>query len=90
MPRLLHLLKDPTDRTALDVLAQQARDPSITLEIVLVHDAAIATRFPEPLPGTVFRLAEGGKPGASGSPYPAIDHSRLLELIFSADTVVSW
>jgi hypothetical protein len=26
----------------------------------------------------------------SGSPYPSITHSQLLDLIFAADTVVSW
>jgi hypothetical protein len=43
-----------------------------------------ASGLTDPLPGEVFHL-DGG-----GSPYPAIDHSRLLDLIFAADTVVTW
>jgi hypothetical protein len=82
--RVLHLIKDPDSRTALEVVAQQARDPEIEVSVVLLQRAAgLAT----PVPGTVVRLAEEN--GAE-SPYPAIGHSRLLELIFAADTVVTW
>jgi hypothetical protein len=83
MPRVLHLVKDPANRLAFDVLAAQARDPAIALAVVLLQDAAALA---EPLPGEVVRLGDG----ASGSPYPAIDHGRLLDLIFAADTVVTW
>ncbi len=86
MPHVLHLIKDPTNRAALDTLARQARDPSVSLSVVLLQDA---TRFTEPLPGKVFRLDEGRENGAS-SPYPTITHSHLLDLIFAADTVVTW
>ncbi len=85
MPRILHLIKDRANRTALEVLAAQARDPGNRLSVVLLQDAA---RLTEPIPGEVFRLAEGD--GQNGSPYPPIDHSRLLDLIFAADTVVTW
>ncbi len=85
MPRILHLIKDPANRTALEVVATQAREPENRLSIVLLQDAA---GFTGSLPGEVFRLAEGN--GHSASPYPAIDHSRLLDLIFAADTVVTW
>jgi hypothetical protein len=86
MPRVLHLIKDPSNRVAFDVLATQAQDPANRLSIVLMQRAAVLT---EPLPGEVFRLAEGPE-GRGVSPYRAIDHSGLLDLIFSADTVVSW
>jgi len=85
VPHILHLLKDPGNRTALDVLAAQARDPDNRLTVVLLQDAA---RVSDALPGEVYRLTEGN--GNPPSPYPAIDHARLLELIFTADTVVPW
>jgi len=85
VPHVLHLIKDRTNRVALDTVRRQAGDPSVTLSVVLLQEA---TRLTDPLPGQVFRLAEG--PDDDASPYPAIDHSRLLDLIFSADTVVSW
>jgi hypothetical protein len=82
MPHILHLVKDPANRTALQVLAAQARDPANRLSVVLIQAAEGLT---DPLPGDVFRLD-----GGAGSPYPTIDHSRLLDLIFAADTVVTW
>jgi hypothetical protein len=85
VPRLLHLIKDPANPMPFTVLAEQARDPANVLTVVLLQ-AAVVLR--EPLPGQVFRLATSGNGGAS--PYPAIDHARLLDLIFDADTVVSW
>ena len=85
MPHILHLLREPGSRTALDVLAAQARDPDNRLTVVLLPGAA---RVASALPGEVLRLAEGN--GHPLSPYPAIDHARLLELVFAADTVVTW
>jgi hypothetical protein len=82
MTRVLHIVKDPANQVAFDVLAEQGRDPSIALSVVLAQDAAGLTG---PVPGEVFRLGDAGR-----SPYPAIDHSRLLDLIFAADTVVTW
>jgi len=82
MPRILHLVKDPANRVALDVLEQQARDPGNTLVVVLLQEAA---RFAAPVPGEVYRIGDG-----AGARYPEIDHSRLLDLIFAADTVVTW
>lgn len=87
MPHILHLIKDPSNRTAFEVVAQQARDPAITLSVVLLQEAV---HVPGPLPGKVYRLDEGRRNGSSGSPYPSITHSRLLDLIFAADTVVTW
>jgi hypothetical protein len=81
MPHILHLVKDPSNRTALEVLAAQARDPANRLSVVLMQ---AASGLADPLPGEVFHL------DGAGSPYPAIDHSRLLDLIFAADTVVTW
>jgi hypothetical protein len=84
VPRILHLLKDPANRTPLAVIAEQARDPANRLAIVLLQ---AATRFRDPLPGDVYRLSDSD---GNGSSYPAIDHGRLLDLIFAADTVVTW
>jgi hypothetical protein len=83
MPRVLHIVTDRVSPVAFDVLAEQSRDPSITLAVVLAQEAADLTG---PVPGEVFRLGDGG----AASPYPAIDHDRLLDLIFAADTVVTW
>ena len=83
MPRVLHIVTDRASQVALEVLAEQSRDPSIALSVVLAQEAA---DLAAPLPGEVFRLGDGG----AASPYPEIDHDRLLDLIFAADTVVTW
>jgi hypothetical protein len=82
MPRILHLIKDPARRIALDVVQRQAADPAVSLAVVLMQDAA---GLVEPLPGRVYRLGGDGR-----SRYPAVDHARLLEMIFEADSVVTW
>ncbi len=86
MRHVLHLIKDSVNRTALDVVVQQARDPDVRLSIVLLQHAA---NLRDRLPGEVFRLDEGSANGTP-APYPPITHSQLLDLIFAADTVVTW
>lgn len=84
MPHLLHLLKAPPSAQVLQVLSRQAQDPGCRLSVVLLQEAAGTTL---PLRAEVYRLDDGG---ATASPYPAISHARLLELIFAADSVVAW
>lgn len=86
MRHVLHLIKDPVSRVALDVLTRQAADPEVRLSVVLLHDA---TSLSDPLPGQVFRL-DGPENGDVVSPHPQITHAQLLDLIFLADTVVTW
>jgi hypothetical protein len=90
MRHVLHLIRDPANRTALDVMARQARDPEVRLSVVLLHEAAGAD-VPAPTAAEVFCL-DGGSRGApaSASPYPRVSHAQLLDLIFAADTVVTW
>jgi hypothetical protein len=87
MPHVMHLVKDPENSTALEVIRTQATDPSIRLSIVLMHDAV---RLAEPLPGRIYRLRDGHPdlPPQSGS--DAIGPSELLDLIFTADSIVTW
>ena len=87
MAHVLHLLKDPTNATALEVIRAQATDSGVRLSIVLMHDAL---RLAEPLPGDVYRLREGHPdlPARPGS--DSIDSAELLDLIFAADSIVTW
>jgi hypothetical protein len=88
MPHILHLLRHPAHREALDVIARQAQDPAVRLSIVLLHDAAAESAVPRELPGAVYRLG----PARSGdrSSYPVLTHDDLLSLIFVADSVITW
>jgi hypothetical protein len=86
MPHVLHLIKDPGNATALEVLRTQASDPSTQLTVVLMHDAV---RLAEPLPGRVYRLRDGHRDLPATDSH-AIGPSELLDLIFVADSVVTW
>jgi len=87
MPHVLHLIKDPDDRTALDVIASQATDPTVRLTVVLMQKAA---HLEAHLPGQVYRLDQTAGAASGPSPHPSIGHAGLLDLIFAADTVVTW
>ena len=83
MPRILHIVKDPGNATALEVIRAQASQPDVQLSVVLMQDAVpLATE----LPGQVYRLQDSHSdlgPGTIGS-------AQLLDLIFAADSVVTW
>jgi hypothetical protein len=84
---VLHLVKDPANAAALDVIRAQAADPSVRLSVVLLQDAL---RLTEPLPGEVYRLSSGHVDLRPSPAARAIGPSELLELIFAADSVVTW
>jgi hypothetical protein len=87
VPHILHLVKDPANVIALDAIRAQASDPDVRLSVVLMQDAL---RLAGPLPGEVYRLT-----GAHAASLPApgartIGPAELLDLIFAADSVVTW
>jgi hypothetical protein len=84
---VLHLLRDPANLTALEVIRLQAREPGLRLSTVLMQEA-LGLR--EPLPGEVYHLVLD-RPGAPPGPGArSIGPSELLDLIFAADSVVTW
>ena len=86
MPQLLHLLKDASNTTALEVIRTQAADPAVRLAVVLMHEAV---GLSEPLPGQVYRLRDDHPDRPADAPN-VIGPAELLDLIFAADSVVSW
>jgi hypothetical protein len=87
MPHILHLVKDPANPAALEVIARQAGDPGMRVTVVLLQDAA---RLRLPLPGRVYRLDGDSDGSPAESSHPPLTHAALLDLIFEADTVVTW
>ena len=75
MPHVLHLLRAPVSEHALAAIERQSREPETTLTVVLREGTE-----PPPLPFgvQVRRLAD------------TLTYTELLDLIFSADQVVSW
>jgi hypothetical protein len=87
VPHVLHLVKDPANAAALDVIRAQAADPGVRLSVVLLQDGL---RLTEPLPAELYRLSSAH---ADLRPAPGactIGPSELLDLIFAADSVVTW
>ena len=80
MPHVLHLLKSPENTVALSVIERQSRQSDTAVTVVLLHGVSAAA-----LPASVHvrRLAEEGSDGD-------LTHSELLNLIFTADSVISW
>jgi hypothetical protein len=87
VPHVLHLVKDPANSAALEVIRAQAADPGMRVSVVLMQDAA---RMTDALPGQVYRLEDGhtALPAQTGS--TAIGPAELLDLVFAADSVVTW
>jgi len=85
MAHRLYLVHDPADPVPRGLIAAHAREAGTRVSVVLLPGG------PEPgetLPGQVYRLvASADLPRAT---FPAIDHAGLLELIFEADSVVTW
>lgn len=83
MPHVLHLVKSPVPPHALSVIERQSREPDTTLTVVLLH----GTTTP-PLPvGLRVRLVASESPAVNQE---SLTYSDLLDLIFSADQVISW
>jgi len=80
MPHVLHLLKSGGSATALSVIERQRHEPNTKVTVVLLPGARVPS-LPDGI--TVRRLAEASTPGN-------LTHSDLLDLIFTADSVVSW
>jgi hypothetical protein len=87
VPHVLHLVKDPANAAALEVIRAQATEPDIRLSVVLMHDAV---RLVESLPGHVYRLREGHPDLLAPGGTDTIGSAELLDLIFAADSVVTW
>ena len=84
MPHVLHLIKKlPIPAHALAMIQRQSSRPDTTLTVVLMQGAD-PPLFPAGV--RVHHLAEEASTRAAGT----LTYSDLLDLIFSADQVISW
>ncbi len=83
MPHVLHLLKSERQEHARSVIRKQSQDPDTSVSVVLIQGAPVPDL---PSRVTVYRLAENGSTAQPGH----LTDSQLLDLIFSADQVISW
>ncbi len=83
MPHVLHLLKAPVPAHALSMIQRQSRQPDTTLTVVLTQGTEAL-----PLPSGVRVQHLAAESSLAGR--DTLTYSALLDLIFSADQVISW
>ncbi|HSE96313.1 MAG TPA: hypothetical protein VLD61_10490 [Methylomirabilota bacterium] len=88
MPHVLHLVRDPADPVAREVIARQVRDPATRVSVVLLGNGSAADTWTA-LPVEIHRLVPDPTP-VTASPHPPLTYTGLLDLIFAADRVVTW
>ncbi|MBI3611282.1 MAG: hypothetical protein HY204_11375 [Nitrospirae bacterium] len=87
MKRVLHILKDINPPEALTVIAKQAEQPSQNISILLIQEAI--TLKPT-VAAKIYVLKEDAQKRGVASGFKSINYSKMLELIFSSDSVVTW
>ncbi len=82
---LLHIVKDKD----ISCMNQFIRQSELTSKVsVILIQAAVETVIPE-IQGDVFVLSEDCLPEQKTS-FPNIGYSEMLQMIFEAETVVTW
>ena len=88
MKRILHIVKDPNNEKALELIRNQIKEKNQTeVRLVLIQDAV---RLRIDFPAAVHVLEEDLREKGLSSPYQKIDYYRLLDLIFNSESVVNW
>ena len=85
MKKVLHILKNPNDAHALDLIKRGMDVNQVT--ILLIQDAA-GMKLLE-TSGKVYVLCENLKKGEKAS-YPLVGYREMLKMIFENDFVVTW
>jgi len=88
MKRILHIIKDLNNKKPLELIRRQAKtEDQIEVQLVLTQEAV---KLLPDFPVAVYVLEEDLRERGLSSPYPKIDYSRLLDLIFNSESVINW
>jgi sulfur relay protein TusB/DsrH len=87
MSRILHILKEINSTEALAIIAKEVKQPSQELSIILIQEAV---RLPIDLSSKIYVLDEDAKARGVVSKFEMINYSKMLDLILSSDSVVTW
>jgi sulfur transfer complex TusBCD TusB component (DsrH family) len=86
MKKILHIIKNPDDPHAVEVIASQRKDKEIS--VLLLQDAV---RLEPSLPdGCLFVLEEDAAERGITPKSKTIGYDEMLEMILNADSVVVW
>jgi sulfur transfer complex TusBCD TusB component (DsrH family) len=86
--RILHILKDPNNKKPFDLIQRQMRAQDPTEVRLVLTQEAVKLRLDFHV--AVYVLDEDLRERGLSSPYPKIDYSGLLDLIFDSESVISW
>ena len=88
MKRILHIVKDPNNEKPFELIRSQVKGGIQTeVQLVLIQEAV---KLHPDSPAAVYVLEEDLRERGLSSPYPKIDYSRLLDLIFNSESVINW
>ncbi len=87
MKRVIHILKDANCEEALTLIGQQATANKEDLTLLLIQEAVCLN---PPLSVPIYVLDADLKARCASSPFESIDYERMLEMILTADTVMTW
>ena len=87
MGRILHILKEINSTDALAIIAKEAKHPLQEPSIILIQEAV---RIPIDLPFKIYVLDDDAKARGVVSKFEMINYSKMLDLILSSDSVVTW
>jgi hypothetical protein len=85
--KVLHLLRNPPDDIAKEMIERHHQDHDHETTIVLVQQAVT---IQDKLPGRVLALEDDLRKEPLLSSIPTIDYRGLLSLIFEHDRVICW
>ncbi len=87
MRHILHILKNAESQEALELISEQANTGKETLSLLLIQDAVHLKPSPDLKVAVLSKDLEKRK---IASLYKAVDYDTMLEMIFSADVVMTW
>lgn len=87
MSRILHILKELNSMDALNLIAQQGKGAPQETSVLLIQEAV---RLKTDFPSKVYVLDEDAKTRGVVSKFEMINYSKMLDLILSSDSVITW
>lgn len=84
--RILHILRNPKDRTPLEIAEIQTREHYVG--VLLLHDAVFLKEIPGNL--EVYACLDDALARNISSNHTQLGYEEIVKLIFEYDKVVSW
>jgi sulfur relay protein TusB/DsrH len=87
MKRTLHILKDSDPSEALRIIEKQVSGGSKDVAILLIQDAV---RISPSAHVPIYTLREDLEARGLTSTFETVNYEKMLEMIFSAEKVITW